>query len=126
MQKQRMLLVALLPFIAVASSSYQTVAVPPATTALCSQLSEVAYWSSVAHLSKSGKDRLAQAQAYSLTSNKLCPAIDPRLVDEANKLGVISHGNAGPGNTSLDGAQADGISTAMVVYEMCLAGRLAR
>ena len=126
MKKYRGFLITLAPVMAVASPSYETARVPPETTAICSQLGEVAYWASIARLSNNSKKRLAQAELYALSPNKLRPAIAPQLVDEARRLGEISHGNAGPGNTSLDGAQADGIGIAMLVYEMCLAGRLGR
>jgi hypothetical protein len=126
MYKRQAFLVALIPCVAAASPTYETIRVPQATSAICGQLGEVAYWAATSHLSKKDKQRLTKAEFDARAPNKLRPAIPAALIDEARKFGVISHGNAGPGNTSLDGARADGIGTAMLVYEMCLEGRLGR
>ena len=96
------------------------------TAATCSQLAEVVYWAATAHLSERDKQHLLAAEVSARKPNKLRPAISGANIDEARKMGVISHGNAGPGLTTLDGARQDAIATATVVYEMCANGRLSK
>lgn len=113
-----------LMLIAPASLAQQRLVVPPALSSMCSDLAETTYWASTAHLAKRDKDRLAKAEAEARKPNASRPAIPEALIKEAAGHGFRSHGNAGPGNKNLEDARSDGIITALMVYQMCLEGKL--
>jgi len=116
---------AIAPSIAVTAPPATTATIPESTDATCSQLGEIAYWAATAHLAKSDERRLSEARANALRPNKVRPAISSKLIESANASGVMSHGNAGPGLSSLEAARADGILAAMNVYRLCLESSLA-
>lgn len=107
-------------------AAHEIVAVPKTTAEICSQLGEIAYWAATETFSNNDKRNLNNAILQAGKPNKLRPVIPNSLIDAARKLGVSSHGNAGPGNANLVAARADAIATAMLTYTMCLDGRLSR
>lgn len=97
-------------------------AVSEATSATCSALGQISYWAATAHLSEADKRLLAQVRSDALQPNKLRKAVPKSLVQAAELAGVMSHGNAGEGNTSLQAARQDAVLTALDVHSQCVAG----
>lgn len=106
------------------SFAQQKLLLPPALASTCSDLAEMSYWASTAHLMKRDKERLAKLEADARKSNASRQAIAEAPIKEAVGHGLRSHGNAGPGLKNLDDARSDGIITALMVYQMCLEGKL--
>lgn len=110
--------------IAPASFAQQKIVLPPALSGACSDLAELTYWASTAHLAKRDKDRLARLEGDARKPNASRQGIPEAMIREAVGHGLRSHGNAGPGLKNLDEARSDGIITALMVYQMCLEGKL--
>lgn len=113
-----------IPCFAVAAPPQAGNTIPESTAAICSQLGQIAYWASTAHLAKSDERRLSEVRSAALRPNRLRAEVPEKLIGSAELAGSTSHGNAGEGLTSLEAAREDGILAAMYVYRQCLEGKL--
>ncbi len=106
------------------AGAYETYKISRETTEICSSLATISYWSATSGFSKTDNKSLESEKIYASKPNKFRSEIQQELIAKAELQGVISHGNAGEGNSNIYAARQDAISAAMWVYESCLDGRI--